>query len=116
MLNFVGRSKSRSKYLQPYASMRCISIARDCPEGTQPEEGTPCGVELFLKHEQNTLYLFKVRAISFHISWLARISAIKREASQTLSGGPCLVGVLVEYLLVSLDLFNVEQRKNHKSA
>lgn len=96
--------------------MRCISIARDCPEGTQPKEGTPCGVELFLKHEQNTLYLFKVRAISFHISWLARISAIKREASQTLSGGPCLVGVLVEYLLVSLDLFNVEQRKNHKSA
>lgn len=86
------------------------------PGRTQPEEGTPCGVKLFLKHEQNTLYLFKFRAISFHISLLARISAIKWEASQTLFGGPCLVGVLVESLLMSsLDLFEVEQLNQRRS-
>lgn len=113
-MSFVRWSKSRSEYLQPYASRHYSSTARDCPERTQPKEGTPCGVELFLKHELNTLYLFKFRAISFHISWLERISEIKPEASQTFSGGPCLVGILLELLLMflpSLEICLILNRK-----
>lgn len=94
--------------------MHCISTAGDCPGRTQSEEGTPCGVELFLKHELNTLYLFKFRAISCHISWLERISETKPEASQTLSGGPCLVRVLLELLLMFLSSLEICLMLNRK--
>ena len=91
--------------------MHYISTAGDCPGRTWPKEEHHGDFEFFLKAELNTLYLFKFRAISFHSSWLLRISEIKSEASQALLGGPCLLRVLLELLLTSIfsrELFGIE--------